>query len=182
MIVLMQLSAFLPVCLISGKQSASLLISTVIDRSAARYMAFPIGRYQGQMQRVLTLGEKGHSSHRKRFRLRERSVGEWIIQQTGPGRSSRSAMLLTRMFSSGRLRGRSTFHLDGSVAHELIAGKSISRGTRWINWVPVFVWDDEEGVLSYQLRPVLDTLWSVAARAHGFRFCDELVSSLSFSG
>lgn len=33
----MQPSAFLLVCLISGKQSASLLISTVIDWSAARY-------------------------------------------------------------------------------------------------------------------------------------------------
>lgn len=56
----MQSSAFLPVCRISGKQSASLLISTVIDWSAARYTAFPMGRYQGQMQRTLTLGDKGH--------------------------------------------------------------------------------------------------------------------------
>ncbi len=60
MIAHLQPSAFLPVCLISGKQSASLLISTVIDWSSARYMAFPMSRYQGQMQRMLTLGDKGH--------------------------------------------------------------------------------------------------------------------------
>lgn len=57
-------------------------------------------------------------------------------------------------FHRGRLVG-----LWVPPAHELIAGKSISRSTHRANWVPVFVWDDEEGVPPYQPWPVPDTLW-----------------------
>ena len=63
-------------------------------------------------------------------------------------------------------------------AHELIAGKSVSRSTHWANWVPVFVWDDGEGVPPYRLWPVTDTLWLTERR--GFRRSDETLSFLSF--
>lgn len=97
----MQPSAFLLVCLISGKQSASLLISTVIDWSAARYTAFPIGRYHGQMQCMLTLGEKGHWDELSPQELQSASKisGGMNHRAARPGHFSRSAVLLTRMFS-----------------------------------------------------------------------------------
>lgn len=66
--------------------------------------------------------------------------------------------LFNQDFHRGRLASRWV-----TPAHELIAGKSISPSTHWANWVPVFVWDNGEGVPPYQLRPVRDTLWSVAA-------------------
>lgn len=133
------------------------------------------------------------SSHRRSFSLQARLVGEWIIEQ--PGRVTFPDLPCCWQGCSARTSGweiHVLFHLEGnsqrgrlvslwvSLAYELIAGKSISRSTHWANWVPVFVWDDGEGVLSYQLRPVLDTLWSVADWAHGLRFCDELLSFLSF--
>lgn len=106
-------SAFLSVFLISGKQSASLLISTVIDWSAARYTAFPMGRYQGQMQRALTLGEKGHVAELSSQELRHTSKIIEGINHTAArlGHFSWSAVLLARW---RRLCGRPVFSIKGT--------------------------------------------------------------------
>ena len=97
----MQPSAFLLVCLISRKQSASLLIRTVIDWSAARYAACPMGRYPGQMQRTLTLGEKGHRAELSPQEIQStRQISERMNRiAAGSGHFFFSAMLLTRMLS-----------------------------------------------------------------------------------
>lgn len=98
--------------------------------------------------------EKGHRAHRRSSSLQTRLVREWIIRQEG--HFSWSATLLTRMLSEDVWVGRPRFvslRLRGAacgLVHELIAGKSISRSTHWANWVPVFVWDDGEGVPPYQ--------------------------------
>lgn len=90
-------------------------------------------------------------------------------------RTSRWEMWVHGLFNQDFHRGRSLSQWV-TPAHELIAGKSISRSTHWANWVPVFVWDNGEGVPPYQLRRVRDALWLVAVWAHSFRFWDERLS------
>lgn len=99
----------------------------------------------------------GLSSRRRSSSLRTRLARECIIQQPGwvtppdlpcswRGCSVRIHVLIHWGFHRGRL-----VSLWVTPAHELIAGKSISRSTHWANWVPVFVWDDGEGVPPYRL-------------------------------
>lgn len=98
---------------------------------------FPIGRYQGQMQHTLTLREEGQRAELSPQGSKT-TGGINHVGQPGWVTFPETQVLLHR----GRLAG-----LWVSLAQELMAGKSNSQSTHRANWVPVFVWDDGEGVL-----------------------------------
>lgn len=172
-------SACLSVCLISGKQSASLLIRTLIDWSCCQIHCLSDGSLTGdRFNTHWPWGEKGHEAGAPAY---TDEIIEGVITL------SRVGSLFPSCSWQGCLSGRGEplfclndrhggrIHKGGLVtvwvspAHELIAGKSISPSTHRVNWVPVFVWDDGGG-----RRPTPRSSTHAAdVWAHAIRFCDE---------